>query len=530
MPYCIYLRKSRMDIEAEARGEGETLKRHKKALMDLAKRLNIEITEIYPEIVSGETIASRPVMQQVLTEVEQGLWEGVLVMEVERLARGDTMDQGLVSQTFKYSGTKIVTPSKIYDPNNEFDEEYFEFGLFMSRREYKTINRRLQRGRLASVKEGKYVGNKPPYGYIRKKLEKQKGYTLEPDPDQASVVKMVFEYYTKGKLQDNGIYKRIGVSLIVRELNNLGIPPLNSNAWVPSTIQGMLRNPVYIGNVRWNWRPTIKKMVDGIITKERPRNDKQNWTVTKGMHEPLIDMETWELAQEYLANNHPHPAPSQTKIKNPLSGLITCGVCGRKMVRRPYGGRQADTLMCPVTSCNNVSCQLSYVEDRVLFIIREWLEKYKVPTASQNSELKKEYANIDNMNKMVSKFDSELDKLRLQMNKLYDLVENGTYSTDVYLERSKVLSERIKSTENSKAALIEEITKYTAKLQAQTLIIPQIEKVIDLYYSTDDPAIKNELLKTVIGEAIYYRENNGRRHNRLDDFSLSISPKLPYKF
>ena len=92
-------------------------------------------------------------------------------MEVERLARGDTIDQGIVAQTFKLSCTKIITPMKTYDPNNEYDEEYFEFGLFMSRREYKTINRRLQRGRVASVKEGKYVGNKSPYGYTRMKLE-----------------------------------------------------------------------------------------------------------------------------------------------------------------------------------------------------------------------------------------------------------------------------------------------------------------------------------------------------------------------
>ena len=46
-----------------------------------------------------------------------------------------------------------MTPAKIYDPNNEFDEEYFEFGLFMSRREYKTIKKRLQRGRVSSAKE-----------------------------------------------------------------------------------------------------------------------------------------------------------------------------------------------------------------------------------------------------------------------------------------------------------------------------------------------------------------------------------------
>ena len=108
--YCIYLRKSRADLEAEAHGEGETLARHERMLLELSKRLNLNITQIYREIVSGETIAARPVMQQLLAEVGAGMWSGVVVVEVERLARGDTMDQGLMAQTFKYSGTKIVTP------------------------------------------------------------------------------------------------------------------------------------------------------------------------------------------------------------------------------------------------------------------------------------------------------------------------------------------------------------------------------------------------------------------------------------
>ena len=144
--YCIYLRKSRADLEAEAHGEGETLSRHKTALLELARRMGITISATYEEIVSGETIAARPQMQRLLSEVGAGEWDGVLVMEIERLARGDTMDQGLVAQTFKYSGTKIITPLKTFDPQNEFDEEYFEFGLFMARREFTTTNRRLVRG------------------------------------------------------------------------------------------------------------------------------------------------------------------------------------------------------------------------------------------------------------------------------------------------------------------------------------------------------------------------------------------------
>src|SRR5690554_1932838 len=106
--YVIYLRKSRADIEAESHGEGETLARHEKILLDLAKKMKLSITQIHREIVSGETISSRPVMQQLLNEVEQGMWKGVLVVEIERLARGDTIDQGIVAQTFKYSNTKII--------------------------------------------------------------------------------------------------------------------------------------------------------------------------------------------------------------------------------------------------------------------------------------------------------------------------------------------------------------------------------------------------------------------------------------
>ncbi len=264
MQYCLYLRKSRADAEAEARGEGETLARHQKILMELAKKMQLNITEIYKEIVSGETIAARPIMQHMLQEVEQCKWSGVLVMEIERLARGDTIDQGIMAQAFKYSNTKIITPLKTYDPNNEFDEEYFEFGLFMSRREYKTINRRLQRGRITSVKEGKYLGSKPPYGYDRIRLENQKGWTLQIIPEEAEVVKTIFEWYTLGEIQQND-NKRLGISLIARKLNNMNIPSKTGKKWNVSVIRDILTNPVYVGKVRWNYRPAVKKVVDGQI-------------------------------------------------------------------------------------------------------------------------------------------------------------------------------------------------------------------------------------------------------------------------
>lgn len=141
--YDAYLRKSRADMELERLKKFDTLKQHEKFLKDRAKQLGIKIRHIYREVVSGESIQDRPEIQKLLKEIETGSIDGILVVEVERLTRGDAKDQGTVAQALKYSDTKVITLNKIYDPNSDEDEEYFEFGLFMSRREYKTINRRI---------------------------------------------------------------------------------------------------------------------------------------------------------------------------------------------------------------------------------------------------------------------------------------------------------------------------------------------------------------------------------------------------
>jgi DNA invertase Pin-like site-specific DNA recombinase len=527
MPYCLYLRKSRADVEAESRGEGETLERHEKALLELAKSQKLNITQIYREVVSGETIAARPVMQQLLSEVEQDIWEGVLVMEVERLARGDTMDQGLVAQTFKYSNTIIITPIKTYDPNNEYDEEYFEFGLFMSRREYKTINRRLQRGRIASVKEGKYLGNKPPYGYARKKLEGQKGHTLEIVPDQAQIVKTVYELYTQGELQSDGSRKRLGVSLIVRKLNDLRVPPLKSDAWVMSTIQGMLRNPVYVGKIRWNARPGTKKMVDGQMSRTRPRAKEKDWIIVDGLHQPIIDEDTWNRAQELMKSNPSVPTPKDKPIKNPLAGLIVCGMCGRKLVRRPLARKYPDALMCPVTSCSNVSSQLQLIEQRLLEALENWLYEYKINWNIEGRQKPKETSQFDVKKKAIKKLEDEIKNLQKQMNNIHDFFEQGVYSTDTFLERSKAIHEKITVAQHDKEMLLKDLQLDETREQSQKVFIPKVERALELYKATDSIGLKNSLLKEVIKKAIYTKFERGYKNTRIDDFELVLYPKLP---
>lgn len=231
MAYAMYLRKSRIDEEA---GLENTLSKHETMLRDMAARMGIHIdeTHIYREIVSGESIDARPQMQRLLKAVEMGLYTGVLCVELERLSRGNGEDQARILRTFQFSGTKIITLSKVYDlaGDDEFDEEFFEFGLFMSRREYKTIKRRLLRGRLQAQKDGYFIGSTPPYGYGKRK--DGKGWTLCPDPSESQIVRLIFNRYAEGaRIND-----------ILRELQASGVRQRTGNEFTRTRIGEILRN------------------------------------------------------------------------------------------------------------------------------------------------------------------------------------------------------------------------------------------------------------------------------------------------
>ena len=120
----LYLRKSRDD---ENESKEETLARHERMLLDYCSRYDLSIEKIYKEVVSGESIAARPQMQKLLEDVQSGDYHGVVVVELERLSRGNQIDQAEVLEIFKKSQTKIYTLNKIYDfsVDDDLDEEFF---------------------------------------------------------------------------------------------------------------------------------------------------------------------------------------------------------------------------------------------------------------------------------------------------------------------------------------------------------------------------------------------------------------------
>lgn len=327
--YLLYLRKSRSDSPNEP--VEEVLARHEKQLQELAIRITgkpIPEKNIYREVASGETIADRPEINKVFKRMEKGNIKGVLTVDVQRLSRGDLSDAGRVVDNFFYTHTLSVTLNYTYDLDKEFDKKMFEQELRRGNDYLDYTKSILLRGRLASLKEGKYIFSSRPFGYEKIKISeqeqsKEKGYTLKIKEDEAEIVKNIFELCLEG----------LGTTNIANYLNKIGAKSYKEEKWTPAMVRNILNNEIYYGYMTWDKRKTIKSMKDGQVTKSRPLQTE--YDLYKGRYTPLITEEQFKLAQEKIKSGLPRNNNNK-EIKNPLAGIVFCSKCGHVMIRRPY--------------------------------------------------------------------------------------------------------------------------------------------------------------------------------------------------
>lgn len=497
--YAIYLRKSRADLEAEKLGEGETLARHKKILTELAVRKGFYIGEIYEEIESGETIEGRPEIQRLISDCYKGKYKGILIVEVTRLSRGNQGDAQTILDCLKYSNTNngvlVVTPTKTYDvAHSQEDEEYMEFELFMSRREYKMIQKRMDRGRKQAVVEGNFMGSYRPYGYDIVKTKTSR--TLKPNDDEAPIVKMIFEWTVKDNLSPFKIAQR---------LTNMGVPTYyGEKDWSKETVKTILTNPTYIGKVRWNDRMTVKTMVDGKLKATRPRSShSDHFMLYDGKHKKyaLVDEETFKSAASRFRADR---TKSNLKLINPLAGLLYCPKCNKTLAYQSYKHKKGAVASRYAHRQNALGCTVKSVmtEDvinAVIHALKVYIEDFelKIDGVSDVDErsITKE---IENLNK-------EIQLTKKKLSKLFTAWENDDITNNEFVQRKAVHNDRINNIEKQIEELectIPERDEYEDK------IILLSEALAALTDGDLDADIKNEFLKRIIDRIDFSRENN----------------------
>lgn len=497
--YIMYLRKSAMDSDFEASTVEETLKRHKKTLTDYAKSMKLNVDVILEEVVSGESLASRPQMMKCLELVNTGEYEGVLCMDIDRLSRGNSMDSGYITQVLQINQCKIVTPSKTYDLANDSDEQFTDMKFLFSRYELKTITKRMHRGRDASAMEGKYIGSVPPFGYERYKLQGIKGYSLKINPAQAEIVRLIFDLYTN---------KGLGYDKVINEVKKLGIQPTYPiKVWDRHTVQHIIKNPVYIGKIRYKHKPQTKTMVDGKIVKKRKLNKADDIIVVDGLHEPIISEELWNKAKELQARKVPVKVGKE--LQNPFAKVVICGKCGRVITRKAAPNHRQYRIDCPAIGCDTRSMYFDEFEEAVVAEMKKWFENYKITLSSE------ETPEQDTLKNAYDSILSQLASLEDQQNKICDLLEKGVYTIEVFSKRNGKLQSDIDTLKESARSIEAELNKPKTKVD----IVPAVQKLLDSY-DTLDVKEKNELWQEVMVKIEYFAEPNEK------DFHLKFYPRL----
>ena len=505
--YLIYLRKSQADNPNES--VEEVLEKHEIQLQEFAENeLGYRIPEscIYREVVSGETIKDRVMVKEVLKRIELGSIKGVIVIEPQRLGRGDLEDCGRLVNAFRYSNTLVVTPVKTYNLQDKYDRKFFEMELQRGS-DYLEYYKEIQaRGRIASVKRGNFIGSIPPYGYkkVQIKEDNKKCYTLEIIPEEADAVRLMYDLY---------VNQNYGFGKIAQKLDSLGIKPRKAAHWSPAALKDMLENPVYTGKIRWNWRQNVKLIEQGEIKRSRPKSDESNWILVEGKHEAIISNELFEEALKHKGRNI--KATAKAKVRNPWSGLLYCE-CGRAMSYRTYTKngvqKSAPRLLCDdQIHCKNKSTSYEAFEEFMIQNMTSTINDFKMKLKNEQKDtLALHLAMIHTLEKELADLDKRDDEQ-------HDLLEDGIYTREVFLKRNKKLQER-------RQELLLSLQK--AKDSTPTPIDYQ-EKIIrfsdalDALQNPDIPAEqKNALLKKCFQKIVYINKNTDNKANI--GFSIEI--------
>ncbi len=320
MKYVIYARKSSEDRHRQIQSIDDQLK----ILRDIAKKQKIEIEEEITEERSAKEVGRQGFLRLVKI-IETGKAEGVLCWDADRLARnmidGATLSHMLQNEILK----EIKTPHEIYDKNTDTIVLSIKFG--MATQFIRNLKKNVERGMRSSLERGLYPTS-PPLGY------KAGGKGKKLTDENFGFIKQVFDLY------DTGNYSLYTLS---KEMRNRGMTTKTGKRVTKSTIETILKNPFYCGEIHWG----------------RTKTDTPE--VFIGQHERAISKDVFERVQDRM---HGRLVRGDTTHEYLFTRKIKCG-CGRFL--SPYKQKGSIYIECKNRKCDNYFV----VEDRKRKTIRE---------------------------------------------------------------------------------------------------------------------------------------------------------------
>lgn len=358
------------------------------------------------------------------------------------------------------------------------------------------ISNKIKSVKNRKIEKGEFQGGIAPYGY--KKDDRIKNHLII-DEYAAQIVKDIFDMYVNKGMSTIKIADKLNEKEILAPAEYLKIPlymqkkssnPNIKYLWLRAQIGKILKNEVYIGNVVGRKYQKISHKIAKVrMTKEEER------VIVENMHEPIIDLDTWNKAQEKLKSK---VITRDRKYDHPLKGLIFCKECGkiatlrcRTETRKSGAVWRSDYFICSNRNsytglCDCKQMQAKIIEDEIKKILK--LEMQKITYSKE--ELKKIYKESQiELKEEKSKLDRKLKKYNEKINftnsilkDLYeDKVNNIITLDDFEMFYKDTIQEKEEYIEKIKQLQIE-IIKINKKLDNVDIdkIEKQAKEVLDL--------------------------------------------------
>ena len=358
-----------------------------------AKRSGYSVIREYTDsAISGRT-DQRPAFQQMIEDSSSHAFQVVLVWKVDRFAR-NRYDSAVYRNKLKKNGVKIVSVTESF---SEGPENIILEGLMESLAEYYSANlsENISRGMYDSALQRRFLGKKL-LGY-----RKGEDGRYEIDPDEALVVRRIFQEYQEGKPQAE----------IVADLNRDGFRTTRGMAFSKNSIYRIISNEKYTGMYRYK---DIEDP-DGIP--------------------PIISKEQFEAVQKMADRKHYKKRKKEPADMFILTGKLYCGHCGHPMTgesARSKNGSYFRYYTCVESRKRGSECQKRRVQ-------KEWIEAEVVRIVSAEI-LSDEFIGIvadafmerqaarDNKKELVA-LNNQLKEVIKKLNNINSAIAEGIWST-----------------------------------------------------------------------------------------------------
>lgn len=490
---ALYLRKSRGDAEID-------LEKHKKVLIEMCIQNGWKYVE-YEEIGSGDSIHVRPIFQKLLIDIENGIFDAVCVVDIDRLGRGDMGDQDKIKKAFAKTNTYVITPQQIYNLNNDDDEFVVDMKSFIARREYKQIVKRLIQGKKVGARMGQWTNGTPPYPYEYERWgDKYNEKGLVVNDDKLKIYRfMINSVINEGKTPTE----------IAWQLNKRGIPSPRNGIWHNVTVSRILHDETHLGKIITNKTKGDghkKKKPDALEITKIPKNQ---WIVVENCHEPVKTQEEHEKIMLFASRLTKIQKRKPITIK-PLTGLIKCGLCGHTMSITIIEGRKNSESLKACWFADSVGnkCMNRGMTTNIIYdYINSEILKYKqeLKDKIKNADVNLDKINIDGK---IYQLEQDLSNKEKSLCRILDAFENGVYSLKQFKERKEKIESVIEEIKNQTQLLkIEQRQFNIDTIKDKYKLIERFENEIQGDKISDKE--KNQLYKSIIDSITWTRiENN----------------------